>query len=397
VATAAEIQASLPPEAALFCYFTTGVLDWDIPLLRAIPAANPLREHLLTPACTLLFVLTREKLAAYECPLDPNTFTSASPRRGDRSRFLAPNVLRRLHTTLLAPAAEALSANRLYLVPHGPLHHVPFGALVDQEEQPLLRSGGPRLVYAPSATVLLRHRLTSRLALNSPSSCLAVGYDGRPGERALRHTEAEALFVANLTGGEAWVGAEAKKERLAEQSSEQRWLHFACHGEFNDESPLDSWLEIGAGERLTAAEVLRGWQLQADLVTLSACQTGVSRVLRGDEPFGLIRAFLAAGARAVLATQWPVEDLPTFLLMQRFYGELSSQEANLAAALQAAQIWLRQLTTAEAQAFLVALAGAGLPLNQPDPLAAFPADAQPFAHPRHWAAFALIGVGTEDL
>jgi CHAT domain-containing protein/tetratricopeptide (TPR) repeat protein len=445
-----QLQANLPADAALLCYFTTGVLDRDLPLLRALPTDSPLREHLLTPARTLLFVLTRDSLAVHECPLDPNAFASASPRRDDRSRFLAPAVLRRLHAALLEPlapvsawpgdqarqpvlwpgtgtqevpvrvAGDALAAGRLYLVPHGPLHHVPFGALTDRNGQPLLRTGGPSLAYAPSATVLAMHWLHHGLAPRRQGAprrpCLAVGHDGaqsgrapcapvpaqgrqpvpcawpqdrladRPGDR-LRHTEAEATFVASLTGGESWVGPQPKKERLRLAAGDARWLHFACHGQFNHESPLDSYLETGAGERLTALEVMRDWRLQAELVTLSACQTGVSRVLRGDEPMGLVRAFLYAGARAVLVSQWPVEDLPTFLLMQCFYGELQRAEGtNPAAALQTAQVWLRELTAARTRELL-----AGLPGGGPDPLSGLPPDVCPFAHPRYWAAFILVG------
>ena len=122
---------------------------------------------------------------------------------------------------------------------------------------------------------------------------------------------------------------------------------------------------------------------------LSACQTGVSAVLRGDEPMGLIRAFLSAGARAVLVSQWPVADLPTFLLMQDFYGRL---QAGMSAseALNLAQSWLRELTIAEAvgvvkkvvadegvqEAALAELRGMGT--------------AVPYAHPQFWAAFVVV-------
>jgi CHAT domain-containing protein len=391
LARAAEVQASLPHGATLLCYFSTGVLDRDLPLLRALPADDLLCEHLLTPARTLLFVLNREELAVHECRIDPNAFATASPRRSDRSRFLAPAVLRRLYDLLLQPAGETLAARRLYLVPHGPLHRVPLSALTDKGGQSLLRAGGPTLAYAPSATVLLRHCLASPLQDGAPEPCLAVGYDGPVQERALRHTEAEATFVARLAEGIALVGPQAKKGRLKEMAGDRRQLHFACHGRFNDEAPLDSYLQTGEGERLTAREVA-SWRLRAELVTLSACQTGVSRILRGDEPMGLIRAFLYAGARAVLASQWPVEDLPTFLLMQRFYGEMAGADgADPSAALHAAQVWLRALTAAQVQSLLTELPVGELRVQEAGPLADLPSDARPFAHPRFWAAFLLVG------
>jgi CHAT domain-containing protein len=139
-------------------------------------------------------------------------------------------------------------------------------------------------------------------------------------------------------------------------------------------------------------EIMQTWRLRADLVTLSACQTGITHVLRGDEPMGLVRAFLFAGARAVLVSQWKVEDAPTFLLMQRYYsGYIQAGSANLAAALHAAQVWLRSLTVAEARSHLAALPAPTTSVASFDSLDNLAPDTFPFAHPRHWAAFILVG------
>lgn len=385
VATVAEIQAALPADTILLSYFTTGVLEQEIPLLRHLSAHNPVREHLLVPARTLLFILSRTDLRVRECPLDPNAFVSTSPRQDQHRRFLSPTILRRLSEKLLTPAGEALQARNLYLIPHGPLHHVPFEALTDQQGRPLVRKGGATLAYAPSATVLLRHCLGSGSGFQVNGHGLAIGYDGKQGR--LRHTEAEAEFVARLTGGQARVGPQPKKMHLQQQAGRQHWLHFACHGQFNYAVPLDSYLEIGAEERLTAMEILQTWQLQTELVTLSACQTGVSQILRGDEPLGLIRALLIAGAKAALVSRWPVEDLPTFLFMQHFYRALQQTPGlQPAAALQLAQIWLRELTTTQVQQLQV-----DLPNLEIETLAGLSPTAQPFSQPRHWAAFRLVG------
>jgi CHAT domain-containing protein len=132
--------------------------------------------------------------------------------------------------------------------------------------------------------------------------------------------------------------------------------------------------------------------LHAELVVLSACQTGVSIVLHGDEPMGLVRAFLYAGAHSVLVSQWPVEDLPTFLLMQHFYKDLQ-READPADALQAAQVWLRELTAAQAQELLLAHAADDLTAAEWDQLTGLAPASRPFSHPRHWAAFIVVGRG----
>jgi CHAT domain-containing protein len=387
------VQAALPGAALLFNYFTTGVLDNQAPFLRTLTRDNPLREHLLTPPRTLLFAIDQHGLTVHQQPVDPNAFASASLRHEDRSRLLAPKTLSQFYKMLLPAnlfATLPTSVRRLYLVPHGPLHHVPFGALLDATGEALLRAAGPSLAYAPSATIL-RQQLRGRAPAVLPTrQALCIGYAGTAENRQLRHTASEAQWIAQLTGGEAWVGAQPKKSQLAASVADYRWLHFACHGWFNHNTPLASYLEIGADEHLTAEEILQTWRLQAELVTLSACQTGVHRLLRSDEPIGLIRAFLTAGARAVLASQWPVEDLPTFLLMQKFYEQLVAGGLGVAVALQQAQLWLRTATQEAIKTIHQANAKAVHALAD-ELLSELPLDPQPFAHPRYWAGFVIFG------
>jgi CHAT domain-containing protein len=107
---------------------------------------------------------------------------------------------------------------------------------------------------------------------------------------------------------------------------------------------------------------------------------------------GLIRAFIYAGARAVLASQWPVEDLATFLLMRRFYSVLLRMDrTDLSATLHAAQEWLRELTAGQVRELLPELWVNGRCAEEADLMVDLPPDVRPFAHPRFWAAFVLVG------
>ena len=184
--------------------------------------------------------------------------------------------------------------------------------------------------------------------------------------------------------GDVWLGSELKKAQLRKRAAEYRWLHIACHGWFDDADPLASYLETGKDEQLTAREVLETWSLQAELVVLSACETGISQILRGDEPMGLVRAFLYAGAQSVLVSQWPVDDLATFLLMVRFYEALQAEPVNLSVALMKAQTWLREVTAVTIQQIV-----------QKHGLLDTPTDwlpeSKPFATPQFWAGFVLVG------
>ncbi len=372
VTTLPHLQAALPADTAVLCYFSTGVLAWDVPLLQAIPPDNPLRAHLLAPPRLLLFVITRSDARLHICPIDPNRFATRSPRHLDGRRYLHPRVLARLYDELLAPAAEVLSAAaRLVIIPHGPLHQAPFTAMLQHAHLSLA------LTFAPSTTWLAHAGPPDSDTHHS----LAVGY-GR-GARLLPFAEREAAMVAQVMTGQSERGTGILEETLRTSAAFSRVLHFACHAHFDNADPLASYLEIGPQAKLTARHILAHWHLRAELVTLSACETGVSHILRGDEPMGLVRAFLHAGATAVLVTQWPIQDLPTYLLMHHFYQSLASHESwDLPGALAAAQRWLRQATVLDIHSVLP---------NGAATLVSETPTAVPFAAPEHWAGFVIIG------
>jgi tetratricopeptide (TPR) repeat protein len=377
-ATAASVQAALPDRTLVLAYLAVGLRAPDSPLLDAIPAASPLRELLVTPPELWLFAVTPSGVQAWRCAINPNALHGSGPLAADGRRFLQPPVLRRLYATLIAPVAALIAAaDHAVIVPHGPLHHIPFAALLDDSGAPLLDQG-VRLSHAPSATVLL-HQLAARPSA-AANSCLALGYAGGAAHN-LRHTEAEAAAVAELCRGEVWRGDARTAARLRQAAVAYRWIHLACHGEFDTEDPLASWLLVGPEQRLRARDILTDFRFDADLITLSACSSGVSRVLRGDEPLGLVRALLGAGARAVLVTLWPVEDTSARLLMEGFYRRLLDQpeSPDLAATLQAAQRELRELPGAAAGDRLGAASGL-------DPVAACP-----YADPFFWAGYVVIG------
>ena len=125
---------------------------------------------------------------------------------------------------------------------------------------------------------------------------------------------------------------------LREQAASADVLHLACHGQFRPDSPLFSSLRLGDGW-LTARDAYT-LDTRAGLVTLSACETGVSAVAPGDELLGLVRGFLYAGAPTLLLSLWTVDDEATAELMTDFYRTLRAG-ARPAAALRSAQ--LRQM------------------------------------------------------
>jgi CHAT domain-containing protein/tetratricopeptide (TPR) repeat protein len=378
--TLAEVQAALPDDALLLEYFTTGLVEAPDHRTAALPGVQ---RHRFPPARTLIFAVTRDEVQVHDAGLSPNDLL---PRRLDsvvERHFLEPQIRRTLYDRLVAPVAGLLQGwQRLYLVPHGPLHYIPFQALIAPDGETLLREDAPALVYGPSATILFRH--ASRQTGPLLGTCMAIGYNDPEGVR-LCFAEEEARSVAQLTGGTALVGPSPKKAILYSQAGNCRLLHFSCHGEFDPQIPLASALHLAPGEALTALDVLEHLHLCCDLVTLSACESGLSRVRRGDELIGLIRAFMHAGAPALVSTLWRVDERSTLILMERFYREIQAG-MSLAQALKRAQLHLKNLTRQEALAVLTHLPNdrVGTSLAEED-------KQRIFADPYYWAPFVLVG------
>jgi CHAT domain-containing protein len=226
---------------------------------------------------------------------------------------------------------------------------VPFHALFDGQNYLIDRC---EIFYAPSATVLA---LCQQRLVSIPSRALVAGVadDLIPGaaieaQRVAQRLSDGGIDTETLTG----VGSTLAAVRTSIPESDL--LHFACHGLFRADNPMFSALKLHDGW-LTAADVMQ-LDLTNALVTLSACESGRSAVLQGDEVIGLPRAFLGAGASAVVVSLWVVHDETTGMLMMDWYQRLSEGQGR-AVALRAAQQSLREQ----------------------------------YRHPYYWAPFVLIG------
>jgi CHAT domain-containing protein len=231
--------------------------------------------------------------------------------------------------------------------PDGPLCYLPWGALFPKRS----------VAVTPSATTHLlllaeeRARGEGVLAVGDPdyssadAGALSVYRPGR-GLVSLPGTRAEAEAVGDMV----LLGKEATEEGLrAAVGRRKRWrsVHLACHGLVSAENPTLSSLALSRGGEedgfLTALEVLRS-EIPADLVVLSACETGLGKIVRGEGIVGLARAFMYAGAPRVVCSLWKVDDEATKALMVKLY-ELWNPEGgeglSAAAALRRAQEFVR--------------------------------------------------------
>jgi CHAT domain-containing protein len=274
-------------------------------------------------------ILTRDALEIL--PLTPVSRVSNLMRMFDFqiSKFrLAPEYVRafeksllaaaqthllELYTELVAPLRERFCAKHLIIVPHGILHYLPFHALFDGERY---LTDSFTISYAPSAGIFALCQGKPSAASGPP---LVLGV---PDSRApFIQNEAESVSRV-LAGAELILGAEQGEEALREKGARSRLIHIATHGHYRPDNPLFSGIRLGDGY-LNLYDLYQV-QLNADLVTLSGCATGMNVVSAGDELLGLVRGLLHAGARSLLLTLWDVQDRTTADLMSLFYRHLSS-------------------------------------------------------------------------
>ncbi|HLF91138.1 MAG TPA: CHAT domain-containing tetratricopeptide repeat protein [Anaerolineales bacterium] len=264
----------------------------------------------------------------------------------------AQGVLHQLYKALFAPIVPLVADySNLIIVPHGPLHYLPFHALYD---------GKQYLVEKFQISCLPAASLLSNQAVSQTESkeAMVIGhsFNGR-----LPNAVEEAKKVAQLWNVKAICEEDASSQLFLSHAENASLIHLACHGEFRADNPLFSGLALENGW-LTTLDVFN-LHLQTSLITLSACQTGESVVSGGDELFGLMRAFLSAGAASLLLSHWPVSDQSTALLMQNFYQKLKDG-ASKGAALRAVQM---QFLATEDKSL------------------------KKYRHPYFWAPFFLVG------
>jgi CHAT domain-containing protein len=219
--------------------------------------------------------------------------------------------------------------------------------------------------------------------------------------------------VATLLGPDA---SESNLQRLARTGDlkKYRFIHLATHGMANASVALSSTIFLAAEAdvpaashemmafdsasdgQVTAEQIVRTWDLDADLVVLSACESGLGHYVGGEGYLGFSQALFVKGARSLVLSLWKVDDRATALLMTRFYQNLLGRRQELtkpmpkATALDEAKRWLRGLRADQVEGELAALER-GTERRKGPAVPRRPESPRPFEHPYYWAAFILIG------
>ena len=328
----------------------------------------------------------------YELLTARNQFKPGESAQQRNARILQadaeyPKLAARLSQMILAPAVPQLGTKRLLIVADGALLQIPFAALPDpaaSSPQPLIVAH--EIVNLPSASVVAvqrrefsnrkpapkqlalfadpvfepdDERVKTRAGLAFPPKHERSDFErairevGLAGERSriqrLPFSREEANSIFRFTKREDSLEdldfAANKNAATGPEISRYRMVHFATHVLLNNDHPelsgivlslvdqqghdVDGFLRLNEVYNLT---------LPADLVVLSACQTGLGKQIKGEGLIGLTRGFLYAGAARVVASLWKVDDEATAELMRRFYGKLLEEGRPVPAALRQAQI-----------------------------------------------------------
>lgn len=350
-----EIQAENPQLAALVSVDPIGldrlnaIMEPDVGLLA----------YYVLPNEIFCWTLRRNGIHLFRSPLgrDSLDLEIRDYRRAIQNLEPVEAMSQRFHRLLIAPALAHLGGCRYVgIIPHGPLHYLSYATLSDGGDYLIDRFP---LFHLPNASVL-DYTLKRRNHKQKNPEVLAIGNPdlGNPAldlpfaeheVRTLKWNFPRITLLTRERATEDWVVDNIGRFGI---------IHLASHGEFDPINPLFSAVRLARGDagdgKLEAAEVF-GLTINADLVVLSACQTGLGKITRGDDVIGMNRSFFYAGTHAIISSLWRVSDTSTAILIKEFYRRYVS--ANKAESLNRAMIHVRRS----------------------------------YPHPGYWGAFTLVG------
>jgi tetratricopeptide (TPR) repeat protein len=316
-------------------------------LSAAIPSGGVLLEYFECRGRLYLFLVSRKEIRLQ--PLGPIAPVRQSmkllqfqlgkhrihpgPAGMDAGLAATRHHLASLHASLLGPVSDYLRQfDHWIIAPHRHLHGIPFAAL---EKDGVCLQDRVDLLHTPSASVFAACRKRPPVSAEASSWVIAVPDEHNP------DIEREAALVcAAIPGANAIIGTAATLSAFQSAASRCSILHLAAHGVFRRDNPMFSSIQLADGP-LSLLD-LSHTRLEAGLVTLSACNTGSAVSVGGDELLGLMRGFLAAGARNLLVSLWEVDDESTTRLMAEFYRHLIGHKRHPALALRKAAAEIRR-------------------------------------------------------
>jgi len=356
-----DVQARIPDEESVILEYYMGDSSsclWVIADAEHTMFVLPGREELKEGIETFRFSLTQP---------DPSNlpFFSQSAQT--------------LYKQLLEPAVPYMKKNKkLVIIPDGELFYLPFEALLTKAPKKGKSSDPsafPYLVnkhaiaYGHSATILMNMPTRTQDEGEVEPRLLAIGDPEFSSQyKRLEYSAEEVEKIASYFGtrsADVYLQQEASEQRIKNMPLEQyNYIHFATHGTVDEVIPDFSSLVLSEDPERNEDGLLQAWeimelQLNADLVVLSACETGLGKLVRGEGLVGLTRSLVYSGASSVLVSLWSVADQSTSGFMTEFYRLLIVESLEKPYSLQMTK-----------QAMI---------------------ESTDLAHPFYWAPFILIG------
>ncbi|MDX2246769.1 MAG: CHAT domain-containing tetratricopeptide repeat protein [Bacteroidia bacterium] len=260
----------------------------------------------------------------------------------ENQRFFEQKYLRRaweLYQSLILPLGNV--PEKLIIIPDGVLGYVPFDALLTEEVShygqfrtlPYLIRKHP-LTFGFSSALLMkvntrekRRKAAKKFLAFSPGfgeKSIGEKMPSRSNLVPLIYSKPEVEEIGKLMGGDVFVDVLATEKRFKQFSPDYQIIHISSHAQVNDDQPMFSRIVFSSPEDsledgfLEVAELYH-LQIGAEMVVLSACETGIGKLIRGEGIASLARGFTYAGARSMVTTLWRVNDAATMEIMQDFY------------------------------------------------------------------------------
>jgi CHAT domain-containing protein/Tfp pilus assembly protein PilF len=378
-------------------------LNYPVPLQlqqiqQLLDEKTALLEYTAGVDSSFLFLITNDGLESFVIPGEKEISTRVREfqklilnpeplwEKLESSETKLKAVSKELYRILVKPAASQIAnKQRLVIAPDGVLNHLPFEALMNDKRAGEYLVSDFQIHYIPSSTALaqIRQRIgNSHKAVQKQFLAFADPNYGSPegtidlyriGEffgkvSGLPNTKTEVEEIAKLYRRNAvatFTGEAASEKNVKSiKLDDYKKVHFATHGLINEAQPQFSSLLLSFNQNekedgyLMMREIF-DLKLNAELVVLSACRTGLGQEIRGEGVRSLARAFIYAGTPSVLVTLWNVSDKSTADFMKMFYSKMEKEHLNKAAALRAARLQMIR--------------------------------GKKYSHPYYWAPFVLIG------
>lgn len=239
------------------------------------------------------------------------------------------NILNKLFNILIEPIHEDISNDNLIIIPYKGLHNIPFNCLKSNEDYYLIDKFTITIAQSGSSLKYIENNYDG----SSNEEHLVIGdpTDDLP------YAEKEAIEISKLFKTKPLLKEEATKENILKNLEGKNIIHFAGHGRFDTQNPINSSLKLNKGERLYIND-LNNLELNSELIVLSACETGIVSVDDNDETEGFVKYLQIDGSKYIIASLWEGIDDAAYELFKIFY----STNENYSKRLQLAQLELKK-------------------------------------------------------